>query len=119
MSHHHYNERCSCCGSEQCCSKEKSSCCHSHSDSCHEKECDFSGHLLKLADEAWMEVLKEKIKKQIETSCGPHLDQLAQIVAEANGARWSQKLAADKACKDFKSKICDFFSGCKQGECSR
>lgn len=82
-------------------------CCHHHHDS--EDSCDFSKQLLGLADEAWTEVLKEKIKKKIEESNGKKLDQLAQIVSDANNARWHAKLAKKKGCSDFHEKIRNFF----------
>jgi hypothetical protein len=62
-----------------------------------------------MADEAWMEILKEKIKKQIESAGGEHLDQLAKIVAESNKERWEHKLAINELASNYKEKLTDFF----------
>lgn len=112
---------------DSCCSNEGSSCCeeHSHEASCcHEhhhhqehEEC-LSEELLELADEAWMEVLKEKIKEHILNVEGNRLDQLAKIVSEANACRWKSKLAAKKGCASFKQQIQQFFSeDCGKDSC--
>lgn len=45
---------------------------------------------LQLADEAWTEVLKEKIKEHIRAE-SKGLDQFAKLVAEANYERWKTK----------------------------
>ena len=121
MHHHHHH----CCCSEgqcethghaygECCSHDQGSC---HSD-CSEPQGqkDFAAQLLDLADHAWMEVLKEKIKDQIKSAHGKHLDQLARIVAESNQMRWQNKMAAKKVCNDFHSKIHEFFCAEKRGK---
>ena len=105
MHHHSENEAsgCSCGPHHECCKK----CCHDHHhDGEHE---DFSKQLLELADEAWMEVLYDKIKSKIETTNGAKLEQLAQIVADANNARWEAKLSKEKRCDEFEDKIAHFF----------
>lgn len=98
-SHDQKNED-SCCSSGH---EESSSCCH-HGDS-HEHHDDFARQLLEMADEAWMEVLHEKIKERIITLNGAHLDKLASVIAEANHARWKNKMAGHKDCHSFKDKI--------------
>lgn len=103
---------CGQCGCNPCCCHSQS--CHEHEECCsHEQECghegDFSKMLLELADEAWMEVLKNKIMQQIEKSEGKKLDELAKLVSDANGQRWQHKLAKKKACEDFSCKLKDFF----------
>lgn len=120
MSHHHHNgqcchgKQCSSCG---CCSSHKSQGC---SCSCHEGTCnlqgeghehgDFAHQLLELADEAWMEVLKEKIKEEVKKSNGPHLDQLAKLASESNNERWKHKLSSKKVACCFKDKLDDLMS---------
>lgn len=96
---------------------------HCHDDSCcssscgkHEEEhehCDFSQQLLELADEAWMCVLKEKIKKQIESTCSAQLDELAKLVSETNKQRWKQKMCADHSCAEFEDKVKEILSSHK------
>ncbi len=105
MSHHH------CHGHHHhhhCCDEQECSCCHHHDEDSCGKE-DFADQLLQLADEAWMEVLKEKIKAHVTKSNGAQLEKLAKVVAEANKDRWRLKLASKKGCEDFHCKIADFF----------
>lgn len=118
MSHHHKHGEChehdSCCSEEKC--HDESSCCSHHKDDecCHE---DFSKHLLHVADCAWMDLLKEKIKSEIASSCGEQLDQIAKIVAESNGSRWQHKMSLMKTQNDYKEKLKNIFccgSSCKK-----
>lgn len=62
-----------------------------------------------MADEAWMCLLKEKIKTQIEASNGKQLDNLAKIVSAANHTRWKNKLNSKNDCDDFKHQVEEFF----------
>jgi hypothetical protein len=105
MTKHH-------CHSGECCSEENHH--HHHNDGCcsheHHHECeDFAHELLLLADEAWMEVLKEKIKDQIRQHNGAHLDALAKLVAESNNSRWKNKLDLQGSVREFKDQLSDFF----------
>lgn len=118
MSHHHHHHHkdhthCSCCGQVceecTCCCHDTSSCQDSSHHHHHEHQ-DFSQTLLELADEAWMEVLYEKIKAKVESSSGKNLDKLAQIVAESNQERWKHKLAGQKVGGDFHTKVSEFFN---------
>ena len=108
MSHHHchghHHHHHGCCEEEHECG----CCCHHHSDD-HGDEGDFASQLLQLADEAWMEVLKEKVKAHVAKSSGAQLEKLAKIVAEGNKDRWRMKLGAKKGCDDFHAKIAEFF----------
>jgi hypothetical protein len=90
-SSHHHGE-CSCC-------------CHKS----HEEECNFPEQLIQLADDAWMCVLKEKIKEQIKSKSGKQLDDLAKLVNDANHKRWHDKLAEKHDCDDFKQQLSAFF----------
>lgn len=107
--HHHHHD-------DGCCSEESHHSCHSHEDSCcdeghhhhHHDDADgFCHELLELADQAWMEVLKEKIKHRIASEC--HLDQLAEIIAKANHCRWKGKIAKQKGIHEYRRKVCEFF----------
>lgn len=85
------------------------SCCSGCECACHQKEACFSDQLLEMADEAWMELLHEKIKKQIEATSGKRLDELAAIASKANHARWTEKMDICKTKDDFKQQVQDFF----------
>lgn len=94
-----------------CHSEHEHSCCHhEHEEHQYHHEGEFAEQLLEMADEAWMEVLKEKIKQQIITTSGQHLDNLAKLVAESNKDRWKHKLSSHKVCQDYKEKLAEFFS---------
>ena len=102
MSHEHdhcHDHQDSCCSHDH----HQHSCCHEHH---HE---DFAHQLLQLADEAWMEVLKEKIKEEVRQHNGPHLDALAKLVAETNNNRWKNKLGIQNTVEDFKGRLGDLF----------
>lgn len=75
--------------------------------------CGCSDNFLKLADEAWMEVLKEKIKAQIIAHKGEHMDKLAGLIAKANGERWKNKISSKTKSNEFKDELKAFFSSCE------
>lgn len=75
-----------------------------------EECCDFPEKLLDLADEAWLEVVKEKIKKEIEASCGEKLNKLAKLVAETNKTKWSAKIAGKQQCQEYKQNLLKLFT---------
>lgn len=109
MSHEHSH---SCCSGDHECGNS----CHHHSgcdccchSSCHTHHQDFAAELLALADEAWMEVLKEKIKDHIRESSGKKLDELAKLVSESNGCRWKSKMCLQNGQQKFREDIEHFF----------
>lgn len=101
--HHHGDHCCSCCCTDESCDLEH----HHHH---HHDENNFAEDLLELADEAWMEVLKEKIKDHIVKSHGKNMDKLAQLVSEANKERWKFKLAKEKTLQNYGDQLNRFFS---------
>jgi hypothetical protein len=94
-THSHSYQPCNCC-----------CCCHSHSE-CHQGPHKYSEILLQLADEAWMEVVKEKIKEEILKQSGQHLNQLAKLVSTSNHIRWKEKMAEKKNVEDFEESLRD------------
>jgi hypothetical protein len=128
----------SCCGSESCCKgsncgcgqsgckcgagcqcgcksgaacKCQGSCSKDGKCTCGAKSCgcNFAHKLLDAADEAWMCLLKEKIKSEIEKSSGAHLNELAKLVVETNKARWKNKLSRQQNVEQFGEKLKEFF----------
>lgn len=95
---------------DECCSKEE--CCPSEQESCHEE--DQFDWFLALADEAWSEVVKEKIKEHILETQGKRLNELAKIISETNSQRWKLKMEKENCCYEFKEKIASFFSNMKK-----
>ncbi len=122
MSHSQDHKEGCCCschkehGSCGCCKEQKhDSCCKEHGEDCHNH---FAKHLLCVADEAWMELLKDKIKKHILSSCDQQLEQIAEIVSESNKMRWEHKTAIQKAKEDFQEKL-ENVLGCSSGSCKK
>lgn len=95
-----------------CCSENKHHCCCKGCNcGCHgDHEGDFAHELLEMADEAWMDLLRDKIKLQIETLSGKHLTELASLVANANHKKWIDKMAAGDSKDDYEDKVAEFFS---------
>lgn len=84
--------------------------CEPQQQDCHESErCDMPEKFLDLADEAWMEVLKEKIKAQIESTCGNEMEQLAKVVTETNKERWNQKFAKRRLQHQYHERLKEIF----------
>ncbi len=104
--HHHHHHGDECCSEHECCHEES---CEHHHHHAHEHHDDFAHQLLDMADEAWMELLKEKVKEQIKTSSGAQLDQLAKLVSEANHVRWKHKMGLQKDAQTYQDKLSAFF----------
>lgn len=127
MSHCHDH---SCCSSGGCQSKGCSCSCHkscgSHSSCCESKgcgcgcqckqgSCDYAAKFLELADQAWIEVLKEKIKEHIQSNA-KNMDELARLISEANHERWQKKMENKQCTGGFEEKLRDFFHmSCQTG----
>ncbi len=95
------------CSNPKCCSSENAT---NISDASSEECCKIPEKLLALADQAWEEVVKEKIKQQIIASDGEKLDKLVQIVAQANAERWAHRIQGKARCDEYKSKLKEFFT---------
>ena len=125
MGHHHHcnsscsNDSCSSGSSSSgsCCSENQSSKC-SCCGSCQCHGCQGKGkyadELLHLADEAWMELLKEKIKEEIRLNGGEQITNLARIVSTANHTRWKEKMQCKKDHEDFETQLKNAMCGCSQ-----
>lgn len=95
------SNKCSCsgkCGCQCCCCSGKSCGC-----GCHQGK--YADQLLKLADDAWMEVLKEKIKEEIRLNGGEQIAQLAKLVSSANHARWKDKMQTKRDHEEFENNL--------------
>src|SRR5436853_7817118 len=109
--HHHsscgcQSQGCTCgchhaqCGCQKSCGGQQQSCgCQSKQCGCGCKHCgcDYAAKFLELADHAWMELLKEKIKEQIQ-SHSKNMDELARLIAEGNRERWQSKMENQQCC---------------------
>lgn len=116
-SHHHHHHH-----GDSCCSHGGCSC-PCHEEECHEEESCSAEKLFEIADCAWVELLKEKIKEHILAS-DTKINELAKIVAEANHKRWKHKMERDKCdshseecALDFEEALCRLYSSCSTGSC--
>ena len=102
------HEKKGCCAQETSCHPGGG---HSHEDHghCHEgghdHQSEFSHQLLEIANEAWIEVIKDKIKQKIIAKKGAQLDKVAELVSDTNSARWKEKKSIHNACCDYKHKL--------------
>ncbi len=71
--------------------------------------CNMPEKLLCLADEAWKEVVKDKIKQEIEKTAGAKLDALAKLVAETNHKKWAHLIEGKQKCDHFKDQVKEAF----------
>ena len=83
---------------------------HGHHHHDEEGGCNCAEKFMQLADEAWREVLKEKIKAKILAHKGDHMEKLAEIVSMANGEKWKYIISAKTKCHKFKDELKDFFT---------
>ena len=91
------------CGSNGACCGCKNCHCSCHS-SCHGQG-KYADELLHLADDAWMDILKDKIKEEIRLNSGEQLTNLAKLIATANHARWKDKMQSKKDHEDFETQL--------------
>lgn len=98
------------------CDQDKCGCpCHADHDACHnhdhEHDDDMNAdYFLQLADEAWEEVLKDKIKEYILKTKGDDMTKLAKIVAEGNHRRWKHRIEKKQSCHHFMEELEAFFN---------
>jgi hypothetical protein len=102
----------------QCSTNEGKCCsCQCHQCDCcssHDNKAQFEEYFLDVADHAWEEVLKDKIKEYILSTQEDRMTELAKIVAEGNNQRWRNKMEKKRSCSDFHEKLCSFFSHFKK-----
>ena len=70
-----------------------------------EEEDDMASQMLELADEAWGELLKEKIKKLLEKNQGAKLDKLAEICYEGAHEYYTGKFGEKAKWAEFEEKL--------------
>lgn len=105
-----HDQSCKNCGSHSCHSHGGSEgCgCSCHSCTCCSQNqgggCDHGKKLLEIADLAWMEALKEKIKQHILAS-DHKIDEIAKIVGEANRDLWRHKMDKVKVKENYECRL--------------
>jgi len=74
--------------------------------------CSLPGKLIALADQAWEELLKEKIKAEIQKSCGDKMDEIAKLVTETNNAKWGHMIEGRVKDEEYKQAIKQLMISC-------
>ena len=70
------------------------------------KDCAFQ----KLANQAWKDVLVEKIKHCLIEEKGEQIERLAKILAKENIQKWKYKLAQKNVQKNFEREVENYIS---------
>lgn len=70
-----------------------------------EGSCDIIKNMEKLANQAWEELFKEKVKKHYEHSIGKKMNENAKIVAEQIVNLWKNKMLAREPKRDYEYKL--------------
>jgi hypothetical protein len=95
------------CKEEGCCST-KGCCCETscgHNEEGFKTECEVTNGMMKLANEAWGELLKEKMKKVYDKKNGEHMNKLAEVLVDTCTAYWHGKMQEKAKCAEFTEKI--------------
>lgn len=93
-----------CCG-ESCGSGCGSDCSCGGNESCCGEETSKSEMFMELANEAWAELMKEKMKAVYEKSMGDKMNKVAAVSVEACMAYWMQKMKSEASCAEFEEKL--------------
>ena len=67
--------------------------------------CEMTDRLINLSDEAWYELLKDKMKDQIQASSGDKMDRMAEFITKANNERWAHMITGRARCEQFKQDL--------------
>ena len=59
--------------------------------------------------------MREKIRDQIEASCGTGMDEMAKLAAHTNSTKWQHQMAAKAVNHDLKHALRDLLH--KEGSC--
>ncbi|MBI1935580.1 hypothetical protein HYS31_04005 [Candidatus Woesearchaeota archaeon] len=92
-----------CCGDGCCESGKGSGCCEESC--CCEESMSKGKYMMGLADRAWEELMKEKMKVAFEKAKGEKMERVAQMSVEACMAYWSNKMKEEGAWAEFEEKL--------------
>ena len=79
--------------------------------SCHNTGCGMTDMMLRLADQSWEELIKEKMKKIFEENNGEKMDKIAQSCVASVNTLWQNKMAGMQGKEEAKQKIGQSFMG--------
>jgi len=66
---------------------------------------DKGKYMMGLADEAWEELMKDKMKLALQKAKGEKMDKVAQIAVEGCIAYWSNKMKEESSWTEFEEKL--------------
>ena len=69
-------------------------------DCCKEGGCEMSHHMMKLADHAWAELAKEKMKKLWQEQRGANMDKIAEASVKGSMSFWMKKMNGEEFSKE-------------------
>ena len=94
---------------------EDDKCCETGNECCEDSKCGSecscdsgsskAGMIMGLANEAWTELMKEKMKKAYEKEIGAKMDSIAKIGVEACIAFWGNKMKDKASFDEFEEKL--------------
>ncbi|MFH2021643.1 MAG: hypothetical protein ABIJ34_09635 [archaeon] len=94
-----------CCGGDCESGNNEHGCCedeHSHE---HSHEMSMGIMMMQLADDAWSELMMEKMKAELEKTKGAKMNKVAKIAVEAASKNWEKKMMDKAGWMEFEEKL--------------
>lgn len=70
-----------------------------------ESKCEMSKMIFDLANDAWAELMKEKMKAHYEKAIGTRMDKVALVGVEGAIAYWEAQMSNKAKCAEFQDKL--------------
>jgi len=96
------------CGSGKCGGGNCGSGCGCGSQGCGQNGssgCEMTDMLMHLSKKAWMELMVEKMKDELQKHNGKKMDKTAAVIVEAANAKWEHKVSGKVQGHEHKEKI--------------
>lgn len=95
---------------EECCEESCNTSCNCASCGCSENSCcdeeSSKGKMfMDMANDAWSELMKEKMKSAYEKAMGDKMNKAAAVSVEACMAYWGQKMKNEASFAEFEEKL--------------
>jgi len=71
--------------------------------------CEMTDEMMRLGNEAWAELMKEKMKKVYEKKNGEKMNKVAEVVVDGCSGYWHHMMQGKASCEEFKGKLRDAF----------
>lgn len=93
-------------GSEQSCSSGSCGSGSCQSSGCGKSSgCEMTDMMMGLSHKAWMCLMKDKMKAELEKHRGEQMNKMAAAIVEASIASWEHKMQGKMQCHEHKEKI--------------